>query len=382
MANVLTPFIPMLYESLDKVSRELVGFIPSVARNSSAERAAVGQSIMIDVSTAAVLKDVTPSMQVPEPDDTVLENVEMKITKSKQASFGFTGEEYRGLDTGIGAAHVLQQNFEQAVRTLTNSIEADIAVEAALHASRAYGTAGTTPFATSLADSAQVRKILDDNGAPASSRSLIIDTSAGASLRSLENLTNVGDAGTSMTLRDGELLNIHGFSIKESAQIVTPAVGNAAGCTVAGPVKVGTTVITLKAGTSGSIKTGDYVTFAGDTNKYVVTKGLDLVAAKATFEIAKPGLRVALADAASVKIVAAGPRMVGFQRDAIQLITRAPALPGGTDSAVDSMMLTDARSGLSFEIRVYQGYRKMRAEVACAWGVKAIKDEHIAGLLG
>ena len=37
--NNLTAIIPDLYEGMDVVSRELVGFIPSVFRNSGAERA-------------------------------------------------------------------------------------------------------------------------------------------------------------------------------------------------------------------------------------------------------------------------------------------------------------------------------------------------------
>ena len=380
MGNVLTPFIPDLYQALDEVSRELVGFVPSVARNSSAARAAVGENVIVPVSTALQSKDCSPAMQVPEPDEIVLDNVAITINKSKNVPFGLTGEEYQGLNNGIGANQVLAENFKQAIRTLVNEMEVDVAKEAAINASRAFGTAGTAPFANDLKAAAHIKKILDDNGAPAIGRSLIIDTNAGVNLRGLTQLTNAGNAGTTMTLRQGELLPLFGLSIKESAGIYNAVAGTAEGATV-NAAEAGATELTLKAGTSGKIKAGDYITLAGDSNKYVVVEDV-AVSTSNKIKIAKPGLRVAASDGASVSVVASSARNVAFTQNAIQLVTRAPALPGGRDSAVDSYMLTDARSGMSFEVRVYDGYRKMRAEVACAWGVKAIKPEHIAALLG
>lgn len=380
MANILTPFIPDLYQALDEVSRELVGFVPSVARNSSAARAAVGENVIVPISTALKSKDCSPAMQVPEPDEFSLDNVAITINKSKNVSFGLNGEEYQGLNNGVGANQILAENFKQAIRTLVNEMEIDVAKEAALGASRAYGTAGTAPFGSDLKDAAHIKKILDDNGAPTVGRSLIIDTDAGVNLRGLTQLTNVDNAGTSMTLRQGEIGNLFGLSVKESAGIYSGVAGSADGATV-NAADAGATELTLKAGTSGNLKAGDYITLAGDSNQYLVMENV-AVAANNKIKIAKPGLRVAAADSASVTVVASSVRNVAFTQNAIQLVTRAPALPGGRDSAVDSYMLTDARSGMSFEVRVYNGYRKMRAEVAAAWGVKAIKPEHIAALLG
>lgn len=380
MSNVLTPFIPDLYQALDEVSRELVGFIPSVTRNSSAARAAVGENVIVPISTALQAKDCSPAMQVPEPDTFTLDNAVITINKSRNVSFGLNGEEYQGLDNGVGANQVLADNFKQAVRTLVNEMEVDVAKEAAINASRAFGTAGTAPFESDLKAAAHIKKILDDNGAPVIGRSLIIDTNAGVNLRGLTQLTNVDNAGSAMTLRQGELLPLFGLSIKESAGIYNGVAGTANGATV-NAADTGATELTLKAGTSGSLKAGDYITLAGDSNKYLVMKEVT-VTAGAKVEIAKPGLRVAASDGAAVTVVASSARNVAFTQNAIQLVTRAPALPGGKDAAVDSFMLTDARSGMSFEVRVYNGYRKMRAEVACAWGVKAIKPEHIATLLG
>ena len=381
MANILTKLIPDLYQNLDEVSRELTGFLPSVARNSSAARAALGESVTVPVSTAMESGDVTPSMNVPEPKDFTMDNVAIQITKSRNVSFGLTGEEFQGLNNGVGANYILGENIKQAVRTLANEMEKDVAIEAAISSSRAYGTAGTTPFAANLSDAAQIKKIMDDNGAPMSGRSLIVDTTAGVNLRSLTQLTNVGDAGTNMTLRQGELLNMFGISIKESAGIQNVAQSVIEGVTLEA-VDAGATELTIKAATSGSLKAGDIITIAGDDNKYVVAVANSALSPAGKIKIAKPGLLHGAADGAAVTVVAASARNIAFTQNAIQLVTRAPALPAGRDAAVDSYIMTDSRSGMAFEVRVYQGYRKMRMEVACAWGVKVIKPEHVVTLLG
>lgn len=383
-ANTLTGLIPDLYAGLDVVSRELVGFIPSVTRNASAERAAVGQSVVYPVAPAMAAADITPAMTTPEPTDRTIGTGSMQITKARAVNFGFVGEEQRGLNNGPGYLSIQADMFAQGLRTLVNEIETDLATVAYQNASRAYGTAGTTPFGSNVGDAAQVRKILDDNGAPQTGRSLVIDTAAGAALRTLGNLTKVNEAGTTMTLRDGELLNLHGLSIKESAQIVTHTKGDAASATTnnAG-YAVGATVITLASAGTGAILEGDYVTFAGDANKYLVVSGDASVSGGGTITIAAPGLRVAIAGSATdITVVGSSARNIGFSSNALMLVARAPALPVEGDAAIDSMMITDPRSGLTFEIRLYAGYRKIRAEVGMAWGYEATKPEHIAALLG
>ena len=187
--NTLTNLIPRLYEGLDVVSRELSGFIPSVTRNTSAERAAVGQSVTYHVAPAMGSFDVTPAMAVPETTDRTMGNGSLVITKSKGVNFGFAGEEVRGLNTGPGFISVQADMFAQAIRTLVNEVEADLAVEAALGASRAYGAANAVLVASGLGDLAQIRKMLDDNGAPMTGRSFVMDTTNGASVRSNSNLS-------------------------------------------------------------------------------------------------------------------------------------------------------------------------------------------------
>lgn len=378
--NDLTRLIPELYAALDIVSRELVGYVPSVNRNTGAERAAVGQAVVWPVAPTMTPVDIQPAMSIPEPADVTIGNRDITITKSRAVEFGWTGEEQRGVNHGPGWLTIQGDLFAQGLRALTNEIERDLAVEAAMNGSRAWGTPGDTPFEPGtnghVGDSAQLRKILDDNGAPLTDRSLVLDTAAGANLRTQYNLTRVNEAGTSMTLRDGELLNLHGFSIKESAQIPTVVPGAAAGATTDGSAyAVGATAITLD--DAGTLKAGDMITFAGDANQYVI-EGV----AGNVVTIAAPGLRQAIGAAAAVTVLGAATVSAAFPRTALALVARAPALPNGRDSAVDRYTLTDPRSGLSFEVSLYEGYRKLRAEVAIAWGVKAVKPEHIALLLG
>ena len=44
-SNTLTGLIPTLYTALNVVSREMVGFVPAVARDSTADRAALNQTV-------------------------------------------------------------------------------------------------------------------------------------------------------------------------------------------------------------------------------------------------------------------------------------------------------------------------------------------------
>lgn len=381
MGNTLTNLMPDLYQALDVVSRELVGFIPSVTHDASLSRASVGQNVRSAATRAnGTLTSITPSMTLSEPTDQTIDNIPVIISRAEACEFGWTGSEQSQLNQGPGYARIRQDQMIQAMRTVCNAVEGDLA---GLHlkASRAYGSA-TMPFASDLSDTAQVRKTLSDNGQwQEGNMQMVINSAAGAKVRTLTQLTNANQAADSSFLRQGNLLNIHGFDFRESAGIKTvAAVGNNTGTYAAnGAHAIGANTLTLKTGT-GTILAGDVITFSGDTSlKYVVLTGC---AAAGTITINKPGLMKALADGETVAVVAITARNMAFSRSSIILATRMPEMPSEGDAAIDGTTITDPRSGLSFEVLVYAGKRKVRYEVGLAWGVACVKTEGLALLLG
>lgn len=383
MPNTLTNLIPSAYRALNVVSRELVGFIPSVQLDPSAEMLADGQTIYIPqapVNSAG--KDITPAMAFPSAAYQTIGSKSHSLTKKRAFPFSWQNEERKAMDAGPGYLSINEQQIAQALRAAVNEIEVDIAVAAKNGASRAFGaTAGTAPV---LTDWANAKKILDDNGAPSTDRTSVFDTTAGVALRSTSNLYKVNEAGDGGSLlRQGVLGNLFGFNLRESAQIQTTTKGTASSATTnnAG-YAVGATVLTLASAGTGTILAGDIITFAGDSNKYVVAVGNSDVSVGGTITLAEPGLRVAMSAATkAITVFGTCARNTAFSRNAILLSTRLPASVQG-DLATDRQVITDPVSGISFELSMYPGDRMVHYEVAVCWGVTVIKPEHLAIIVG
>jgi hypothetical protein len=381
MANVLTDLAADIYKAADVVGRELVGFIPASTINANgSERVAKGDVVRASFTRTAAAVDVSESMTIPEGTDQTVDNKTLTISKSRAVQIPYTGENVLSLNNGIGFDTVYGDQITQAMRTLVNEIEADMAQEAYTNSSRAFGTAGTTPFGSNFSEVAEIRQILVDNGMPQNDGqvSLVLNTLAGTNLRQLAQLQKANEAGGSDLLRQGILLDLQGLGIRESAQIKSHTKGTGASYLLNDASSaIGDTVIAADGG-SGTILAGDVVTFAGTTTKYVVNSALS----GGSFSIGGPGLLVAEADNDAITVGDSYTANVAFHRRALELAMRAPAVPQGGDSADDALLVQDPHSGLVFEIRVYKGYRKTMIEVAAAWGVKAWKSNFIATLLG
>lgn len=381
MSNTLTGLTPVIYEALDMVSREIVGFIPAVNMLAAADRAAIGQSITSPVVPAGTAGDITPAAYGPSPADMVVAGLTMTITKARSVPFYLTGEDSKSLSPTGNLNTVYKNAIAQCMRVLVNEIEADLAQVAKQGASRAYGIAGTLPFATAgnMTDLAQTRLILENNGAPMGDLHMVLANIAAAQLRGLQSgLFKVNEAGSDALLRRGTLGQVEGFNLHQSGKLLLHTKGTGAGYVTNGSTAVGVTDMALVTGT-GTVLAGDIVTFAADAaNKYVNNTG---IAAPGTISLGKPGAQVVIPTANALTIGANYTPNIAFDRQALALLVRAPAEPEGGDAADDAIMVQDAVSGLVFEIRVYRQYHRVAYDIGIAWGVKVIKSENIAILL-
>jgi len=378
--HTLTDLAGDIYIAADKVGRELVGIIPAVTINSGSEAAAKDDTIRSFVTPEVSPTTLTPAMTIPEGTGQTVANKTMTLDTMETVEIPFTGEGIKHLNNGSGFETVYGDMIAQAMRAHVNAIEIALVTAARAAASRAYGTAGTTPFGTAndYTDASNTLKILKDNGAGAFDNQLVINTASGANFLGKQSAVN--SAGTDSILRQGVILDVAGMPIRESGQLGSHTKGTGAAYTTnTAGYAVGATSITLITGT-GTVLAGDVVTFAGDTNKYVVATG---IAAPGTIVLQAPGLQVAIpTSATALTVLATHANNLGFARSAVELAMRPPADPVGGDAASDTMMVTDPHSGLSFGISIYKGRKKAMIAVDALYGVKAWKEEHIALLLG
>ena len=384
MANTLTGLIPIMYEGLDVVSREMCGLTRAVSLDSKAKTAAIGQTVRSPIVPEATTEVVTPGAAPAASGGQTIPYADIEITDSRVSPILWTGEEQLSVNGILNP--LLVNQFAQSLRALVNLVEIDLATTGYEGASRAYGTAGDTPFKTAgnLTDVAGIVKILEDNGAPTTDLQLALGSAAIANIRGVQSgLFEINRAGNDDLLRRGVIGDLEGMAVRNSAGIRIVTAGTGSAYKAAGDYSVGDTSITIDTGT-GTVLAGDVVKFAGDNNEYIVKTG---VAAPGTIVLAEPGLREILADGVAMTIQADSTRNLGFARSALHLAARVPVMPTDLngrpiDAASDVTTVTDPNSGLSFQVALYAQYRQIKYEVGLAWGTAVIKPEHICVLLG
>ncbi len=371
---------------LKEVANEPTGFIQSVNTSTGAEVAAIGDQIKIPSGTAGDVEDTPVGYSTPTEGNSDVGAGTMAITTSKTVKIDWKGEHQKVVMNSGVLGTVLAQQFADAFRKLRNAIEASVYAEACAGASRAYGTAGTTPFGTNndMSDLANLQGILDVNGTPETNRTVILSPAAKINLLSKQmNMIKVNESGSAETLRSGIIMPTYGFNVRSSAAAVkhtktgtgTVAINSASG------YAVGAKELAVD-GATAAPSAGDIVTIGTAADKYVVGAG-----STTTKLVLNPkGLVNTAADDDSVGLVGDYTASVALHRNAIALAIRPPAVPEFEGQKMDTALareyVTDPLTNITYEVAVYGGQRMLQFQISVAWGVKAVNGEFMALLLG
>jgi len=145
----------------------------------------------------------------------------------------------------------------------------------------------------------------------------------------------------------------------------------------------GVKTVTLDSAGTGAILAGDVITFAGDSQTYVVTTGDADVSGGGTI-VFEPGLKTAITTSATaITLKASHVVNLAFHRDAFALAMRAP------DDALkevfnpdNSYTMQDHVTGLIMRLEIIRMYKQIMWEVDCLWGAKLIRREYACRIAG
>jgi hypothetical protein len=384
MANTLTALTPVLYSAAQEVSNEPFGAVDAINGFFDNKGVAIGDKIKVPVAPTRAAGTYSPTMNLNNGNmgaDAIAEAVEVEITANRMVSWHLTGEQVRSLENGGNDNEWVRQLVAQGMRTLRNEAEAACAAAINDGASRATGTAGTPPFASSLAELTAVRKILRDNGAPMADLQLVVNTDAELNLLNLGIIQQAYAAGSDAERRQGKIARQFGFQIGQSAGIVshTSCTGtNYVTDTDGGNVVVGTRSFVVDTGTA-AITAGDVFTIAdAGAHKYVVGAALANAAA-GPLVINRPGIRQQAAQNKALTFSGNYTPSLAFERSAVVGVMRPPLIPA--NPSIKQMVISDDK-GMSYLLCEVVGDGVVTWRIHLCYGFKVVQPEHVALILG
>lgn len=376
MANTLTNIMPKILARGLLALRQQAIMPRLVNVDYGSEAARKGQTIDIPVAAGDIAaSDVTPAPVYSSATDTSPDLVQVQLNNWKHANFWLSDKEMVEVDKN---AHFVPLNASDAIKALANSVDQDIHDEY----KGVYGfvgTAGSTPFASTVTDAVNVRKKLNQQLAPMDSmRRLVLDPDAMANALQVAGFSDFEKTNDRAVKIEGEMGRKFGLDFFETQNVRTHTTGTAGDITVASTTAAGTSTIGLSASVGGTLTLGDIFTIAGDTQTYVVTAAVT-VGSNTAVSIS-PNLATQATSGAVVTKKATHVANLGFHRNAFVYASRplmASDVPGSLISSA-----TDPMSGISLRLEVSRQYKQESFDFDILWGAKLVRPEYAVRLAG
>lgn len=384
MANTLTAVTPRLLAQGLLALRQVCIVPQLVNMGYSGLAGERGSSIDVPIPSAIAAQAVAPGATPPSTADVAPTSVSITLNSWYEAPFYLTDQDMLTAMNGT-----IPMQASEAVKSLAVRVNSDIL---ALY-KNVYGyagTAGTTPLASDTSAITSTRKVLNTQLAPMDDRRFLLDPNADGNALALPAFQYVNQGGNDSVMKEGQLGRRLGFDFYMSQLMPTHTAGAQTGTiTVSGATAAAasslTQTITLASASSSSIAylQGDILTFAGDTQTYVVTNVSGVtVGASATGSVTiSPGLQLAKAGGEAVSIKASHTVNLAFHRDAFAFATR-PLVSSAEGLGNIIQTATDPESGLTLRLEISREHKRTRFSYDVLYGCQCIRPQLAARLAG
>lgn len=387
MPNTLGPIVPKILAMGLMTLREKCVLPRLVNASYSAEAAKFGATIDVPIPTKQAATDVVPGPTPPTPTNNNMTTVQIQLNRWKKSDFFLTDKDLREIDKNQS---FVPMQMSEAIRALANQVNADIHAEYP----EIYGftgTPGTTPFATTVQDAVNARKVLNQQVCPLQNRRGVLNFDAEANALALPAFSNVEQVGEQQAKIEGVIGRKFGIDWYADDQVLrhvsTPLSAGAATVNGAHAIGAGSTdngktgtVSINKATNPSNLVRGDILTFAGDLQTYTVLANVTLAVGNTTVSIS-PALRVAKTGGEAVTLAASHTVNLVFHRDAFAFANRPVAdqlFTGGNEIS----QMTDPVTGISIALEVSRQYHQTWWEFSILYGTRLVRPELAVRLAG
>tara|TARA_R100001460_G_scaffold27881_11_gene55953 strand:+ start:1598 stop:2725 length:1128 start_codon:yes stop_codon:yes gene_type:complete len=375
MANNLTNVIEQLLARGLLALREQAITPQLVNREYETTPGTQGSTIDVPIPSAVTVADVAPGATPPSTADQTPGTVAIALDRWKEAAFHLNDKEMTEISERAG---YLPMVASEAIRALANEVDTYVLGLTSKFFGNA-GTAGTTPFASTVGALTGVRKELNNQLAPMDNRFLVMNPDAEANALGLRAFHDASFGVGAQAIMDGQITQRMGFNMVMNQNVQTHTAGTGSSYLVnnGSGLAVGAKTAAVDGG-SGTVLTGDLIKFAGHDQSYVVTSA---TAGGTVTEINfEPGLVATVADNATVTITGTHVLNAAFHRDAIALVSKP--LSGSSHPGSVFETAVDPVSGLALRLEVSREHKRDRFSYDILYGAEVIRRELGARMLG
>jgi len=371
VANTNTNVLPKLLAQGMLALRQNAVMPRLVNRDYETLAAGKGAVINVPIPSAIAARNVTPANAFATNVDFAPTVALVTLDFWKEAPFQFSDKDAAEVMEGT-----LPMQASEAIKSLANAVDEYILSK---HTGifGAVGTAGTTPFDSSLTAAAAARVLLNKQLAPMTDRRGVIDPDAeGKLLLNTQVLQTEqrGDSGGIINGVVGNKLGIDWYMNQNvTGQSYTPGTAWITGWLSDGSAAIGVSTLAVTFTSSGTVKVGDVFTIS--SQQYVVTAAATAVTSTTMNLTFYPPLKTAVATAASLTIGAGATAYVpnlAFHRDAFAFASRPLS---GMSGMGEFMTATDPITGISLRLEISRQYKQTTFSYDILCGANLVRPE-------